>query len=45
LDLVGVREVRLDKGGTVSVGDYIFSEKKNKNLQFLTETFGEYCRE
>jgi exonuclease III len=30
LDLVGVQEVRWDKGGTVRAGDYIFSMEKEK---------------
>jgi exonuclease III len=30
LDLVGVQEIRWDKGGTVRAGDYIFSMEKRK---------------
>jgi hypothetical protein len=30
LDLVGVQEVRWDKGGTVRAGDYIFFLRKRK---------------
>jgi len=37
LDLVGVQEVRWDKGGTVRIGDYIFFYGKgNKNHQLGT---------
>jgi len=32
LDLVGVQEVRWDKGGTVRAGDYIFSVEKKKKI-------------
>ena len=31
LDLVGVQEVRLDKGGTVRAGDCIFFYRKGNN--------------
>jgi hypothetical protein len=34
LDLVDVREFRWDKGGTVSVGDYIFSKVKKKIINY-----------
>jgi hypothetical protein len=35
LDLVGVREVRWDKGGTVRPGDYIFRmENETKIISF-----------
>jgi len=38
LDLVGVQEVRWDKGGTVRVGDYnFFNGKGYKNHKFGTE--------
>ena len=34
LDLVGVQEVRWDKGGTVRAGDYnFFYGKRNENAQ------------
>jgi len=37
LDLVGVQEVRCDKGGTVRAGDYNYSYGKcNENNQFGT---------
>jgi len=37
LDVVGVQEVRWDKGGTVRAGDYgIFYGKENKNHQLGT---------
>ena len=37
LDLVGVQEVRRDKGGTVRAGDYyIFYAKENQNHQLGT---------
>ena len=40
LDLVGVQEVRWDKGGTVRAGDYNFLyEKGNKNHQLGTGVF------
>jgi len=36
-DLVGVQEVRWEKGGTVSAGDYnFFYGKGNKNQQLAT---------
>jgi len=39
-DLVGVQEVRYDKGGTVRAGDYIFFYVKgNKNCQLGTGFF------
>ena len=39
LDLVGVQEVRLDKGGTVRAGDYnFFYGKGNENHQPVTES-------
>jgi hypothetical protein len=38
LDLVGIREVRWDKGGTVRPGDYIFSmENEIKIINFEQE--------
>jgi hypothetical protein len=40
LDLMGVQEVRWDKGGIVRAGDYIFIyEKGNKNHQCGTGVF------
>ena len=40
LDLVGVQEVRWEKGGTVRAGDYNFLyEKKNENHQLGTGFF------
>jgi exonuclease III len=37
LDIVGVQEVRRDKGGTVQAGDYnFFYEKGNENHQLET---------
>jgi len=37
LDLVGVQEVRWDKGGTVRAGDYnFFYGKRNENYQLGT---------
>jgi hypothetical protein len=32
LDLVGVQEVRWDKGGTVMAGNYIFSMEKETKI-------------
>jgi hypothetical protein len=32
LDLVGVQEVRWDKGGKVKAGDYIFSLEKETKI-------------
>jgi exonuclease III len=41
LDLVGVQEVRLDKGGTVRAGDcnFFFVKKKKENHQLGTGFF------
>jgi hypothetical protein len=40
LDLMGIQEVRWDKGGTVRAGDYIFIyDKGNENHQFGTDVF------
>jgi hypothetical protein len=40
LDLVGVQEVRWDRGGTEPVGNYIFFyEKENENHELGTEFF------
>jgi len=40
LNLVGVQEVRWDKGGTVRAGDYnFFYEKGNENHQLGTAVF------
>ena len=40
LDVVGVQEVRWDKGGTVGTGDYnIFYGKVNENSQLGTGFF------
>jgi len=33
LDLVGVQEVRWDRGGSVRAGDYFFLRKRNENHQ------------
>jgi hypothetical protein len=34
LHLVGVQEVRLDKGGKVTAGDYFFMEKETKTINW-----------
>jgi len=40
LDLVGVQEVRWDKGGTVRAGDYNFStEKETKIINWEQDFF------
>jgi hypothetical protein len=39
LDLVGVQEVRWDKGGTVRAGDYNFSTAKGMNIINWEEDF------
>jgi hypothetical protein len=40
LDLVGVQEVRWDKGGTEPAGEYIFfQEKGNENHELRTNFF------
>jgi len=40
LDLVGVQEVRWDKGGTVRAGDFIFfNGRRKENYQFGTGFF------
>ena len=39
LDLVGVREVRWDKGGTVRAGDYIFSMAKEAKIISWVQVF------
>jgi len=40
LDLVGVQELRWDKGGTVRSGDYnFFNGKENENRQLETGLF------
>ena len=39
LHIVGVQEVRWDKGGTVREGDYFFYGKRNDNHQLETGFF------
>jgi hypothetical protein len=39
LDLLGVQEVRWDKGAMVKAGDYNFFFLKNQNHQLGTEFF------
>jgi len=38
-DLVGVQEVRYDKGGTVRAGDYIFFYGKGKKIVSWEQDF------
>jgi len=44
LDVVSVREVRWEKGGTVSAGDCVFSKAKRKS-SIIDSKFGEYFGE
>ena len=39
LDLVGVQEVRWDKGGTVRAGDYNFSMEKEMKIISWVQVF------
>ena len=39
IDLVGVQDVRWDKGGTVSAGDYNFSTEKEMKIMNLEQVF------
>ena len=39
LDLVGLQEVRWDKGGTVRAGDYNFSMEKEKKIVKWDQNF------
>jgi hypothetical protein len=45
LDLVGVQEVRWDKGGTVRVGDYTFFSMEKEMKVINWEDVSLYIRE